>query len=565
MRARWHWLIPGVVIAGLLFPLFQDRTFSSDWGDHLWLIWQQELDIKQIGHPSYFLQSSLGVFYPYYAFYGGSLYAVLGVVSALANPATAVFVAFLGSLCAAYFGWTWIAWQLGVRGWQAQLPGALAVTAPIAVTNMYGRGDIPEAVATGMLPLVAASALSLVREPTVRLRSAALFVLGVAVLTGSHTLTLAWGVVFLLLCAALLVACYWSEIRERAGRGLRLVGLGALGVGINAWILVPLLLYHPRLIEHEPDPIGDTLYTDPSRLFSPLRNAGIPYSYVTADVNAQLPVLALAWALICAVLYRRFLSGRSRALLAGFLGFLAGLVVLILSPALIESLPEALRYIQFPYRILTYADLCVVALVTMVLAAAQKAGSRARIAVWALAAVAAFNFVLSVNQNIQVRSFLSGRAEALASSTHPPPSWYAPLQFADGSAPIVKPTLAQPLHFPANGPKSDAYTATYPAGPAGTAATNVDTGTYFVEVVGAEPVGRTEGGRMVVRLPASSGQRTVEARASWGSAVTLGQWLSVASLAAALAAAAIVLVRRRTAPPSDSFSAVRRGRAGPGG
>ena len=109
---------------GLLLPLlFTDRTFSTDWGNHLWLIWAQGLDIRDLGGPSYFLQSSLGVFYPYYAFYGGR-FTRRWRVSWLSDPTAAVVVGYAAALSAAYLGWTWIAAQLGMRGWRMQLPGA---------------------------------------------------------------------------------------------------------------------------------------------------------------------------------------------------------------------------------------------------------------------------------------------------------------------------------------------------------------------------------------------------------------------------------------------------------
>ena len=551
IRGRWHWLIPTIVIFGLLTPiLFTDRTFATDWSNHLWLIWAQGLNIRDFGQPSYFLQSSLGAFYPYYAFYGGTLYAALGLVSGLSNPETAVAVAYLGALTAAYLGWTWIAKQVGIRGWQAQLPGCIAVTAPLAVTNLYGRGDIPEVVATSMLPLVAASALALSRERQVRLRLATVYVVSIVVLTGTHTLTLVWGTSFLLLCGVLVIACNWKVVRSRAKRGITLLGLTLLGVGVNGWILTPLILYHGRLKENKPDPIGLTAYTDPSRLFSLLRNGGNPYAFVTADVNAELPVLALAWALVCGAIFWCFLARRNKRLALGLLAIFAALVLLILSPTLIEDLPEAWRFIQFPYRILTYADLCVVGLVTLVLAALQTAGSRARIPVLLLAAVAVFNFGLSVDQNFHVRSWLLDREEALRSSVQPPRGWYAPPQFADGSAPITRPTLSPPLLLPVESGTRNSYKAVYPPGPAGTVRTNIATGPYLVEVSGAQPVGRGPGGNMVVRLPASRHRhRAVEVRASWGAAMTAGRWLTVASLIVAAAAAIYAATRRRVREP----------------
>lgn len=550
LRTRCYWLIPAGVIAAMLAPLlFTDRTFASDWGNHLWLIWVQGQSIQSLGEPSYFLQSSLGAFYPYFAFYGGSMYTALGVASSLASPTAAVAFAYACALAASYLGWTWLAMQAGIRGWRAQLPGCIAVTAPFAVTNLYGRGDIPEAIATATIPLIAASGLSLIRKPHVRLRDATLFVVALATLTGTHTLTLVWGTTFLLLCAALLLASNWRAAVEKLGRCLTLLGLSILGVCLNAWILMPLVLYHTRLAEGDPDAIGQTAYTDPQQLFSILRNASNP-APITGDLNTQLPVLALLWALICGAAFWRFLSPVSKRLALGLLGIGGGFLLLILSPSLIEQLPTIFRYIQFPYRIVTYASLCVVGLVTLALAAMQRDSAASRLPVLALAAIALFSVGLAIDQNFKVRSWLTGRDEALQSAGHPPPTWYAPLQFADAAAPIVEPTLSPPVHLPVESSIRDSYSVTYQPGPAGTVATNILTGTYLVDVVGAKPVGRTPEGMMVVQLAASRAHpRHIEVTAKQETGVAIGRWLTVISLVVAvLAAATYAAMRRRSKP-----------------
>lgn len=534
-----------MVIAGLLAPIpLSDRSFSTDWGNHLWLIWAQGENIRELGEPSYFLQSSIGAFYPYYAFYGGSFYAVFGLVSWLTSAEAAVLLAYACALAAAYLGWTWIARQLGVGGWRSQLPGCIAVTAPLAVTNLYGRGDIPEVVATAAIPLIAAAGLSLFREERVRLSTACLYVLGVVALTGTHTLTLVWGVVFLILVTAILAASCWQAARKRLGRGLAVAGLSALGIGINAWILAPLFLFHTRLVEQEPDPIGQLAYTDPEQLFSLFRNAGDFFWFVKADVDAQLPVLALLWALICGVAYWRYLPAAAKRIAIGLLMLGGVLLLLILSPSLIEELPKVLQFIQFPYRIETYFNLCLVGLVTLALAAMERERTTRAIPALALAAIAAFNFVLSIEQNSQVRSWLTDRDEALTSAVQPPRTWYALLQFADGSARHVEWADGPPLEFGVE-EIGGSYAATYPPGRSMVVATNIATGDYLVDVSGARPVGRNEVGTMVVRLPASDRPREVEVSAAWGPAMTAGRLLTAASLLIALVGAAAYALRDR--------------------
>src|SRR3954471_1604206 len=549
MRARWQWAIPPGVILCLLAPiLLTDRTFATDWGNHYWLIYMQGLDLASLHEPSIYLQSTLGAFYPYYAFYGGTFYAVSGFVAQVFSTDVAVVLSYAGAIAANYLGWTWIAQMAGVRGWRSQLPGLIAVTAPLAVSNLYGRGGIPEVMATSMLPLVAASAISLVRESRMRLRDMTAFVIGLVFLTGTHALSMVWGIGFLALLTMVLVACHWSFVKERAMRLLGLAWLGVLAVSINAWMLGPLILFHSRTIENEPDPIGQQAYTNAANLFRILRDAPDPYSFVRADVNAALPVLALLWALVAGVLFWRSIGPRSRALALGLTAVLVALVVLILDSSLIGDLPEFLQYIQFPYRLLTYADFCVVGMVTLVLASIERRGSSSAsiAALAALAAIAMFSLAISVQQNFDVRSWLSGRDEALASSVQPPPSWYAIIQFGDGEAPVVQPTLQQPLTVPVEEGIRDNYRVEYPPGPAGTAQTNIDTGNYLVDVSGATPAGRNEAGQMVVRLPASPDRpRTVVVSAEKGPAVVVSRWISLVAVAFCLCAVAATLAIRR--------------------
>ena len=549
LRAHWHWSIPLVATLCLLAPiLFSDRTFASDWGNHYWLIYMQGLNIEALNGPSIYLQSTLGAFYPYYVFYGGTFYALTGFVSAAVGTELAVLLAYTGSIAASYLGWTWIARQAGVRGWRSQLPGLIAVTAPLAVTNLYGRGGIPEVVATSMLPLIAAAAISLVREPRVRLRDTALFVVGLVILTGTHALSMVWGVTFLAFLGAVLIACHWPFVKERAMRLLGLAWLSVLAGCINAWILAPLIAYRSRTLENEPDLIGQLGYTDAANLFRIFRDAPDIEPIVQADLNTALPVLAIAWAVLAGIVFWRWLPSRDRILAIVLNAVLVGLVVLILRPSLIEDLPEFLQYIQFPYRLLTYANFCVVGVVTLVLAAMERRRSSPAsfAAVTALAAIAVFNLAISVGPNQEVRSWLPGRDAAVAATVQPPPTWYAFLQFADGEAPLMKPTLRQPLRVPVEEGIRDSYRIEYPPGPAGTVQTNIATGPYFVDVSGATPVGRAETGEMIVYLPASSeGSRTVEVSAKESATIVAGRWISIVSTIGSLAALALLGFRRR--------------------
>ncbi|HVY96308.1 MAG TPA: hypothetical protein VHA54_05040, partial [Solirubrobacterales bacterium] len=528
-RLHWHWLIPAVVIGVLAAPLLSDRTFASDWGNHLWLVHAQGTNISKLGLPSYYLQSDLGAFYPYYAFYGGTLYAVLGYGAWLHSANAAVVVALFLALAASYLAWTWIAVQAGIRGWLIQIPGALAVTAPYAVSNNFGRGGIPEVIGCSMIALVGAAGISIFRAERVKVLPAAAFVVGLVFLTGSHVLTTAWGVTFLALVGAIMVAADWRSARSHARRGLRLLWLALIGFGINAWILVPELLLNGRLVENAPDELTQQEYTAPSQLFSFVRDGAHLNPVIHGDINAQLPLLMVIWTIAFGLFFWRYLSRRQKRLAVG-LSLLAGaLLLLVLAPSLIMHLPSFLTYIQFPYRLMTYIDLALVGLATLAIAAMQRSGRDLRLPAALLAVVTALSFAAAVKQNAEVRSWLPNREAAVASATTPPESWYAFVQFGDASAPEVTPTLPGTIAVPVSEGPRDSYTVTVPPGPAGTMLTNVVTGTYFVAVKGAEPVGRQEVD-MVVRLPASKHPRQVTFSSHHEPAVTVGIWITVAAL-----------------------------------
>ncbi|MET0557120.1 MAG: hypothetical protein ABW065_00400 [Solirubrobacterales bacterium] len=542
-RLHWHWLIPAVVIAVLAAPLLSDRTFASDWGNHLWLVHAQGTNISQLGLPSYYLQSDLGAFYPYYAFYGGTLYTVLGYGAWLHSANAAVVVGLLLALATSYLAWTWIAVQAGIRGWLIQIPGTLAVTAPYAISNNFGRGGIPEVIGCSMIALVAASGIAIFRAERLRVMPAVAFVVGLIFLTGSHVLTTAWGFTFLALVGAIMVAADWRSARSHARRGLRLVWLAVLGIGINAWILVPELLLHGRLVEDAADELTQLEYTDSSQLFSFVRDGAHLNPVIHGDINAQLPLLMVIWTIAAGIFFWSYLSPQRKRLAAG-LALLGGcLLLLIMAPSLVMHLPSFLTYIQFPYRLMTYLDLALVGLTTLAIAAMQRSGRSTRIPAALLALVTALSFAAAIKQTAEVRSWLPNREAAVASASTPPESWYAFVQFGDASAPEVTPTLPGTIAVPVDEGPRDSYTVTVPPGPAGTMLTNVVTGTYFVSVEGAKPVGRQEVD-MVVRLPASREPRQVTFSSHHEPAVTVGIWITVA----ALLASAVALIWGLTDP-----------------
>src|SRR4051794_12092363 len=407
-RAHLPWLLPPVAIVALLAPmLFTGRSFYEDWTNHLWLVWNQTEAVKRGGLPTLWTHTDkLGVYYPQFLFYGGTLFGVAGYVGALlgGHPTPAYLLFFALAFGMAYGGWSWLAWQAGLRGWIAQLPGLVHVTAAAYVSTAYARSDWPEFVATSSLPLIAASAWWLLRAPRWRAWPVAAFLFGVLALTGSHNLSLVWGATFVVLVSAVAAVALGRGMGGIAGRRVAAVlGLAVIAIAVNGWFLVPDLAFSSRVTR--PGDVGGYDYFNTARLvFSPaplspdLAKVPNPSERATTWPReyVQLPVLALLWALVTgAVLLRR--PGPWRRLLVGLLALFVIFLLLVLrgdptvgAPGrrLWEHLPHFLRYTQFALRLHAYLVPLVTGLVLVGLLAARRTpGRRATAAVATLAVV----------------------------------------------------------------------------------------------------------------------------------------------------------------------------------
>ena len=110
--------------------------------------------------PSYFTNTAQdGIFNPFFAFYGGSMYAVLGLLSVLLgnNVVAAQDVMTVAAIGAAYGGLYWIGRQLGLSRLDAHAPSIAFSTCAYYVTDLYGRGDWLEFLAISSIPLLVAS------------------------------------------------------------------------------------------------------------------------------------------------------------------------------------------------------------------------------------------------------------------------------------------------------------------------------------------------------------------------------------------------------------------------
>lgn len=553
---RSAWALPAIVVCVLALPLFTDRTFGYDWPDHLWLVWQQAQSIAQMGRPSYFLQAYQGVYEPFFAFYGGTFYAVTGAVADLIgdHPTVALCAAIIVAFAGAYIGWTWLALQAGLRGWRAQIPGLLYVTAPYIITTPFGRGDVPESIGTCAIPLVAASGLAVLRSERVRPLTAAVLVLSTAWFTGCHNITSLWGTTFLAATAiVLLVAVGRRRVRPR--RVLQALGLAALGVAVNAWWLFPTLAYSgTTAIAH--GGVGAFQFDAWQLVFDPFRSQ--PEHSTAGILNTQMPVLASAWALaVLAIAWRR-MPTPWRRFAAGMVVIVVALLALILTN--MSIVPRPWSQIQFPYRAQTYVALGVCAAVLAAVAAVPFITSRLLrgIALGTLALVAAISFYQAIHQQWHQPSQLASRKLIFQPENKFPPSWYSQFDYADIALPAVSfgSVVAIPgmtvvggngesiLPIPTHG-HSDINTITFPSpGPTKLIATNMYGGPYLIKVHGARIVARTPSNEVVIQTSTPAGQ---EARVTFSTnhptPVVLGIATTLAAIAASLLLGAWALWR----------------------
>lgn len=548
--------IPAVGILALIAPMvLTGRTFGIDWSGHLWLVEMQARNITALGRPSLFIQSGPSAFYPWYAFYGGTLYSIAGGLSVLSGVhSTAAYIAcYALAFAMSYSGFWWLAHQAGLRGWSAHLAPLLFVTSAYFLTDAYARGAWPETMAVSSIPLVVAAGGSLLRGQRLRPWPVLVFLGAATVMTGSHNITLLLSVIFftLLVLIALVAGVDLRSLPQR--RVLSIVGLLALAVGINMWFLLPDLAYGTRTYigSHPSPPNLPALTLD--LVLSPLRVSLLGTSSQlgrTPTFDTQLPTLALLWALVALWVSRRGLGRGARRFAIGVGVLLAVLITLIVWQGVWPNLPRLLWNIQFPYRLESYATFCVLALVLVALSHLRPGRSR-RVLLGGLLAIVAIECGQGLHQIWATPSAVSSRAQIHTLG----PSWWTHFvsagegvfgnEFSDFSEREVKPTIGgTSIEVPARGPVKRGYAVSFVSPGPGTIATNVEAASYMVSVSGARPAGRIEDGSMVVRLDTPAGKPARVAfypAASWP--MRVGRDLTLFSLAVVLALLTWALVR----------------------
>jgi hypothetical protein len=508
--------IPAAVIGLLMLPLAAtSRTFGDDWTLHLWLVRQQQMNIKASGRPGLFVSASpLGLFYPIFAFAGSGLYTVGGYLAIVLGdrPILAYKLLYLGALCLAYGGMTWLSRQIGLRGWRSQMPGLVFVTGAYFVTDMFARGDLAEVMATGAIPFLMAAITAVTISS--RLKPAHLLAVTVAVFafTGSHNITLLYGTIFLALLGIVLLGAHTPSrlLRLPWQRLPALLAAAAIGAGLNAWYLLADLRYSlgTLVAKVSKQGIPKVGHASWQMLINPLTR---PPRVGPGDIRASLPSLFVLWVIVVAVVAWRQLDGFGRRLIV-LLGGLAALYALL---AVLQTpwrhFPHALYNIQFTWRLHSYVLLATALLVMVLLVWQASMNETTRRATSAgLAFIVVFTVVAATRQAWAVPSTYhvdnhdlpapSDFAHTVVADQYVQPTvWFGFDQFRYVSGwPILDVGFAHQLTISEAAVRGSTFAGVVDvrAGPL-PFRTNISAGAPFVRITGITQVGITESGFVV--------------------------------------------------------------------
>jgi hypothetical protein len=558
----------GAAVLLLAAPmLFTDSGFVLDFTNHLWLVWVAGKTLAAAGHPSYFVNATpLGVFYPWFAFYGGTLYTITGGLSQLlgGHPIPAYVGITTLAIAGGYGGMLWLGRQLGLDRWLSHAPALVVLTSAYYVSNLYGRGAWTEFMATSAIAPMLASALHLTRTRRWRPWPVIAFLSSTIIFTGSHNVTLLLGTTLGAITLAMLWLALGAPIRLPFRRLAMVAGLGLASLLVSAWYLVPDLSYADFVKAHLETGLGEGGYAlyktflkpilsfdAPGVLLDPLRSSpaegGVPGLFV------QVPDWSLIWALAAGALLlgRRGRSdepgGRSdklRRVWAGVATFVAILLLMLTSASFWKSIPWPFNLIQFPFRLNTYIFYMVAALVLVSVLALQRALAderlrrRAKVLRAALVAACAISVGLCVWQTWIPNTFYSNsyqrRGEALASVNTAPRSWYDEGSYNDLQAPVV--AARRELIIPPSYVRGDRFAAwvNLPPGRA-PIQTDIAGGAYLVHISGLTRVGRNAAGFAVVRRSNPTGPVHVVVEAAHSARIVLAWVLSILAITVILA------------------------------
>jgi hypothetical protein len=569
--AGWvgHLVGAAALILLLARPLiFGGTDRGRDYYGHLWYIAHEAGSWRANGVPSLFAHDGLQVFNPHYGFYGGTLFAVAGALAAVLGSAKVAYVVmWLLGFAAAYGGWYWLARMAGLGRWWSHIPGALFISGPYYLSNVFLRADWPEFTAVSMAPLLIASGLDVLRADRLRPGPAVALAVSVLLFTGSHNITLLWGTTVLILVGAALCAAVPAARQQVTQAGIRRIACVVIpAVAVNAWFLLPDIAYQSQTYIASTDELwkqylrGFDEYVDWGHLL-PLNRASA--SWANPTFALELPVLAVVWAALTVPVLRSSLSSVWSRTLLVLLAAVATLTIVMTTATILLALPRIYRLVQFSFRIESYVLLATSGAVLAGLALAARATPNRRRWAWAMVPVTLLSIALGAQQVVLHRNTDSTKppltSEEPYMSRHGMPGSgdYTPhalprLKEADNAA-------AQLVFDAADAERGDHASTIVDAAPGQLLVSNVLTLPALVQVDGARIVALVDRTRMAifqVDSDAVPGAAKITIGAGHPFPVVAGQVLSLIGLAG-LAANGVAMAhgrrrRQRRGAPAPS-------------
>jgi hypothetical protein len=533
-------LVAALIIGFLAWPmLFTSSGFAQDWSNHLWYLWRQGVTIGRDHEPTLFLNDGGSVFYPFYAFYGGTIYAIGGALDVLFGnaPVAAYIVSYLLGFAAAYGGWYALARMAGLGRWQAQIPGLLYVTSAYYLTLVYARGDWPEFIAVSMIPLLVGAGLRVLLADELSLRWAVLLAVSAIVFFGSHNITMLWGVTAFVI-TGLLVAVAVPGIRRRVTRKglIRLTGVLVPAALVNAWYLLPAVAYGQRSFiakhyDYEKSMRTLSFLVSDRHLFTFSRASAVKN---TPDFVLALPVLTVVW-VIAGLLISLAVRGNTgwRRALWVFCAVSVIFGVLMTHVGLLLDLPRPYTLLQFSYRLETYVLLGLIGAVLAILVLSRTWPQRWRRWSWTVVVVVIASAAGAVEQ---IDSYPRGNKNpgvvvpdryAVFDPHHQPPFTGGLGDYNDATLPLVEPAgTPVGVRFP-TAIRHQQVTVTTNLRAGAMVHTNLTGAPDLVKVTGARVVGQDQSGDMVLAIDqagATTGRITLSRSSRLP--VVAGYWLT---------------------------------------
>ena len=553
-------IAPVLLVGALTWPmLFTNSVFYLDWLRHLWLISQQSLAIRANHIPTFFVSDARSIFEPIYAFYGGTIYTLAGALSLVLGeaPVQAYILTYLMAFAAAYGGWYWIGRMANLGRWQAQIPGLVFVTCAYYLQILYATGDWPAFVGVSTIPLLIASALSVLRGDRIRVWPAIALIASSIVFFGSHSITILWGSTLMILTALAIVVCV-SEARRQVtlAGATRVSGLVIPSLLVNAWYLLPAVAYSSNTWIGSGYGRGGVYWQRTLREFMFMASAKHLFTLSRAasvreypNTAFSLPILVIVWVIVSIALFLRL--GRRNRLWLRLLLITSGMAVLIgvvmTHAGLILALPSPYAMLQYSVRLESFVLLSVTGAVLAVLVLAQSARGKVKLWKWTLVPVLIVSVVGAVEQAAAFPAAPPGRTRSRQLATYQAERVdYAdaslPLLDVEGLLPVIE--FPRPVH-------GDSESEVVHLAPGQLFDSNIGGGPEFVHIKGARIVGVTpyftdvlEISPGIDRSKPDGPTDAISLSTADGPPILVGRLVTLAALLTLVGELALVAVRR---------------------